>query len=162
MTDIYPTDAAVLSLSTQVTFILSFFLYRNIRIARDRAWAQTVASRGKGPDFWKGYVEEWETPPFVDESAQGIILKAFETSMGRFILKKCEFYADMICACVNELWAVVLFPISLYPFVGVFVSAYFKALGTARYLHKPVGLLAVRYRIVCSFTFRCSTSIQRI
>jgi len=40
--------------------------------------------------------------------------------MGRFILKK-----------------LVLFPISLYPFFGVFVSAYFKALGTARYLHKP-------------------------
>lgn len=96
LTYIHPTDAAVLSLSTQVTFILSFFLYRNIRIARDRAWAQTVASRGKGPDFWKGYVEEWETPPFVDESAQGVILKAFETSMGRFILKKCEFYARMI------------------------------------------------------------------
>lgn len=87
------TDAAVLSLSSQVTLILSFFLYRNIRIARDRAWAQTVASRGKGPEFWKGYVEEWESPPFVDESAQGIILKAFESSMGRFILKKCELYS---------------------------------------------------------------------
>lgn len=35
---------------------------------------------------------------------------------------------------------VILFPISLYPLIGVFVSGYFKALGTARYLHKPVGL----------------------
>lgn len=28
----------------------------------------------------------------MDESAQGIILKAFESAMGRFILKKCKLY----------------------------------------------------------------------
>jgi len=115
-----PTYAAIITLGSQVTTIISFFLSHNIRIARDRAWAQTVASRGKGPDFWQPYVEEWEFPPFVDESSQGIISKAFESSLGRFILKK---------------W--ILFPISLYPFVGIFVSAYLKAIGTARYLHKP-------------------------
>jgi hypothetical protein len=74
-----------------MTFILSFFLYRNIRIARERAWAQTLASRGKGPDFWQPYVEEWDFPPLVDESRSGIVLKAFETSIGRFVLKKCQF-----------------------------------------------------------------------
>jgi len=86
----FSTDAAVVSLGSQVTYILGFFLYRNIRIARDRAWAQTVASRGKGLDFWQPYVEEWEVPPLVDESARSLISKAFETSVGRFILKKCE------------------------------------------------------------------------
>jgi len=115
-----PTYAAVVSLGSQVTAILGFFLYRNIRIARERAWTQTVASRGKGPQFWQPYVEEWEFPPVVDDSRSGIILKAFETSIGTFVLRK-----------------LILFPISLYPFIGVFVSAYFKALGTARYLHKP-------------------------
>jgi len=115
-----PTCAAVISLGSQMTLILGFFLRRNIRIARERAWAQTVASRGKGPDFWQPYVEEWEYPPFVDESKKGAILKVFESSVGWFVLKK-----------------LILFPISLYPFIGVFVSAYFKALGTARYLHKP-------------------------
>jgi hypothetical protein len=84
------TDAAVISLGSQVTLILHFFLRRNIRIARERAWAQTVASRGKGPDFWQPYVEEWEFPPFVDESRRGIILKAFETSVGSFVLRRCK------------------------------------------------------------------------
>lgn len=43
--------------------ILYFFLARNIRIVRERAWMQTVQSRGKGPEFWKPYVEEWDVPP---------------------------------------------------------------------------------------------------
>lgn len=59
---------AILLLGAQVTYIITFFLSRNIRIARQRAWDQTVASRGKGPDFWKPYVEEWDIPPIVDES----------------------------------------------------------------------------------------------
>ncbi|KZP16360.1 hypothetical protein FIBSPDRAFT_1047592 [Athelia psychrophila] len=73
--------------------------------ARARAWDQTVISRGKGPDFWAPYVEEWDSPPVVDETQRGIVLKAFETAIGRFIIKK-----------------LVLFPISLYPGIGVFVS----------------------------------------
>lgn len=60
------SDAAVLLLGAQMTFILHYFLARNIRIARERAWAQTLASRGKGPDFWGPYVEEWDVPPPVD------------------------------------------------------------------------------------------------
>ena len=46
----------------------------------------------------------------------------------------------------------ILFPISLYPFFGVFVSAYFKALGTARYLHKPVRHLP---QIIPPLTYQC-------
>ena len=56
----------MLLLGSQVTFILHYFLSRNIRIARDRAWAQTIASRGKGTEFWGPYVEEWDNPPPVD------------------------------------------------------------------------------------------------
>jgi hypothetical protein len=55
-------DAAVLIVASQVTYILRFFLSRNIRIARDRAWDQT---RGKVPDFWQPCVKEWENPPSV-------------------------------------------------------------------------------------------------
>lgn len=29
---------------------------------------QTVASRGKGPDFWQSYVEEWENPPKIEKT----------------------------------------------------------------------------------------------
>lgn len=53
-------------ISSQFTFILKFFLSRNLRIARDRAWDQTVKSRGKSDDFWEPYIEEWEVPPIVD------------------------------------------------------------------------------------------------
>lgn len=60
-------DATILLVSNQITYILRFFLSRNIRIARDRAWDYTVASRGKGPEFWKGYVEEWDDPPKIQE-----------------------------------------------------------------------------------------------
>lgn len=52
----------------QLTQILRFFLMKNIRLSRSRAWALTVASRGKGPEFWSnGYIEEWVNPP-VDPS----------------------------------------------------------------------------------------------
>ena len=44
-------------MSSQVTFILKFFLNKNLVLSRTRAWEQTVASRGKGPDFWGSYVE---------------------------------------------------------------------------------------------------------
>jgi hypothetical protein len=50
-------DATLLFLGDQITGILYFFLSRNLRIARDRAWDQTLTSRGKGPDFWGSYVE---------------------------------------------------------------------------------------------------------
>ena len=45
--------------------MIYFFLARNIRVARERAYAQTIESRGKGPDWWRPYVEEWERPPRV-------------------------------------------------------------------------------------------------
>ncbi|KAI0296911.1 hypothetical protein B0F90DRAFT_1811257 [Multifurca ochricompacta] len=113
------TWATIVFLSSQFTFILNFFLSRNLRIARERAWDQTIASRGKGPGFWKPYVEEWEVPPKVDvnqwaglEEAKGKVL--------RVIVKR-----------------LLLIPLHVIPVGGLFVAAAFKALDTARYLHKP-------------------------
>jgi len=97
-----------------------FFLSRNIRIARQRAWDQTVASRGKGADFWQPYVEEWEFPPVVNDRPWGKLDKLVQGWFLRMVVRK-----------------VLLFPLSLYPFVGTFIAAWFKALGTAQYLHKP-------------------------
>ena len=37
------------------------------------------------------------------------------------------------------IFSVLLLPLSLYPFVGTFVAAGIKALGTAQHLHKPVS-----------------------
>ncbi|KAF8671666.1 hypothetical protein RHS04_08196 [Rhizoctonia solani] len=60
------TYATLLFLGDQITGIINFFLSRNLGIARDRAWDQTMTSRGKEESFWGGYVEvEWEKPPHV-------------------------------------------------------------------------------------------------
>lgn len=83
------TDAAVLLLGFQMTQILRFFLARNMRIARDRAWDQTVASRGKGPDFWRPYVEEWEHPPVVKRSE--FVKRWFGGWFGLFMIKRGMF-----------------------------------------------------------------------
>ncbi|KAH7886408.1 hypothetical protein F5I97DRAFT_1809127 [Phlebopus sp. FC_14] len=114
------TYVTILFLGAQVTSILTFFLSRNIRIARQRAWDQTVASRGKGPEFWQPYVEEWDVPPVVKEGFGERLGNIFETWIVGMVVKK-----------------VLFLPLSLYPFVGTFVAAGFKAMGTARYLHKP-------------------------
>ncbi|RDB14562.1 hypothetical protein Hypma_016293 [Hypsizygus marmoreus] len=116
-----PTYAAVLFLGSQITYILGFFLYRNIRIARERAWAQTMTSRGKGPDFWQPYVEEWETPPVVagDTKLEKFVKKWLGEKVGLFAVKR-----------------ILLLPFNFYPFVGMVISAWFKALGTAHNLHR--------------------------
>ncbi|KAF8954545.1 hypothetical protein BDZ97DRAFT_1676587 [Flammula alnicola] len=115
------TYAAIMILGSQITQILRFFLNKNIRIARDRAWDQTVASRGKGPDFWQPYVEEWENPPKIEmESAgQKFTDKWLGGWFGLFVIKR-----------------ILLSPFQVYPFVGMAVSAWFKALGTSHFLHR--------------------------
>jgi hypothetical protein len=133
-------DATIVSLATQITAIMSFFLARNLRIARERAWDQTVASRGKGTEFWQPYVEEWTNPPQVDERWAGM-----EGVKGRamtFALKKGIF----CCSCLNILitdrvipFEVLLFPVHAVPIFGLFISAWFKSYDTARYLHRPVS-----------------------
>ncbi|KAG1725710.1 uncharacterized protein EDB91DRAFT_1167635 [Suillus paluster] len=113
------TYVVILLVGSQVTAIISFFVARNIRIARQRAWDQTVASRGKGPDFWQPYVEEWDFPPIVNERL-GRLDRMFKMWFWRMIIKK-----------------VILLPLSLYPFVGTFIAAAFKGVSTAQDLHKP-------------------------
>lgn len=111
-------DAAVVLISSQITNIIKFFLSRNIRIARERAWDHTVASRGKGPDFWQPYVEEWQRAPIITTSSWDKWLGGW---FGRVVVRR-----------------VVSIPLSLYPIVGLAFTAYIKAIGTAQYLHKPV------------------------
>ncbi|OJA19788.1 hypothetical protein AZE42_11368 [Rhizopogon vesiculosus] len=113
------TYVTILLVGSQFTSIISFFVSRNIRIARQRVWDQTVASRGKGPDFWQPYVEEWDSPPVVNER-WGRLNSIFTMWFWRMIIRK-----------------VILLPLSLYPFVGTFIAAAFRGMGTAQYLHKP-------------------------
>ncbi|KDQ58230.1 hypothetical protein JAAARDRAFT_35040 [Jaapia argillacea MUCL 33604] len=119
------TYATIVFLSSQVTAMLTFFLSRNIGIARTRAYDQTVASRGKGPEFWGPYVEEWDKPPVIQKrKGWGKVVGTVESIgahwAGRFIVKR-----------------VLLLPFSFVPFLGLLITAYLKALGTAKYLHKP-------------------------
>ena len=49
--------------------------------------------------------------------------------------------------------AVLLYPFQIYPFIGIFVSAYLKALGTGTHLHKPVRR---RHHIIAFSIMLCS------
>jgi len=50
-------------------------------------WDQTVASRGKGPDFWQPYVEEWNFPPVVSER-WGRLNSILQTWFWRMVIQK--------------------------------------------------------------------------
>ena len=91
---VFCIDAAIVIVGSQVTHIMRFFLRRNIGIARDRAWDQTVASRGKGPEFWKPYVEEWENPPIVElnSSKQDGLSKWLRGRFGMLVIKNGELH----------------------------------------------------------------------
>lgn len=114
-----PTYATFFFLASQLTFILTFFLSRNLRIARQRAWDLTIASRGKGPDFWSPYVEECDVPPVLDDQ-KWAGLEGVKGWLLSYTVKR-----------------VILFPLHVVPFVGIFISAFFKSMDTARYLHRP-------------------------
>ncbi|THH18330.1 hypothetical protein EW146_g2623 [Bondarzewia mesenterica] len=114
-----PTYATVMIIVSQLTGILTFFLARNLRIARQRAWDQTVASRGKGPEFWGPYIEEWDVPPVVDDGTWAG-MEGVKTWLVGYTIKR-----------------VMLFPLHAVPFVGIFIAAFFKSMDTARYLHRP-------------------------
>lgn len=132
---------AILLLGTQVTSIITFFLSRNIRIARQRAWDQTVASRGKGPDFWQPYVEEWEVPPIVDDSISGRVSNVMGIWVVGVAIKKGAYICppEQRTQRTYTLISVLLLPLSLYPFIGTILAAGLKAMGTAQHLHKPVS-----------------------
>ena len=69
-----------------------------MRIARDRAWDQVLASRGKAPEFWGPYIEEWQSPPQVGTNPQTSWEKWVTSSIGRMIIKRGKFYIHRSCA----------------------------------------------------------------
>ncbi|EKM51369.1 uncharacterized protein PHACADRAFT_200189 [Phanerochaete carnosa HHB-10118-sp] len=110
-----PTYATLMFLSTQATAIVTFFVSKNIRTARDRVYEQTTTSRGKGPEFWQPYVEEWDNPPKPTRSR---LTKFASSVFGRVTIK------------------MALSPLHLLPLVGIVISAWLRALGTGRHLHR--------------------------
>lgn len=97
--------------------IIKFFLAKNIRFARERAWELTVKSRGKDSGFWQPYVEEFQQPPVVPRPNWRKGVKTWAASL--FLQK------------------LLLAPLHAYPIVGLLAAAWIKGLKTAKYLHKP-------------------------
>lgn len=101
MIDISLTVATVIFMSTQAEMILMFFLSRNLRIARERAWDQTVKSRGKDPEFWGPYIEEWQTPPQVSEGGSWFY-RWVSNGFVRFVITRGEamsFFSRTLFSC---------------------------------------------------------------
>ena len=84
------TWATLVSLSSQMGGIVEFFLSKNIRIARDRAWDLTIISRGKSRDFWGPYVEEWQKPPKINETSG--LERIFGKWWARLLFRRCEVH----------------------------------------------------------------------
>jgi len=99
--------------------IVKFFLSKNIRIARSRAWDQTVKSRGKGADFWQPYYEEWQQPPVIPTDSW-----KWKKWVGNFTIGVL-------------LQRVAIMALRFYPLVGIAVTAWIKGIQTARHLHEP-------------------------
>ncbi|KIM23768.1 hypothetical protein M408DRAFT_250060 [Serendipita vermifera MAFF 305830] len=118
------TWATLIFITNQMSGIIRFFLSKNLRIAKDRAWDLTVISRGKSKDFWGPYAEEWEQPPQIrgEKNGDGGGVGWLERSIGKW-------WARLL---INKF---ILFPLQLYPVVGIFISAWMRAYGTSRYLH---------------------------
>ena len=130
------TWATLVSLSSQMGGIVEFFLSKNIHIARERAWDLTIASRGKSKDFWGPYVEEWQKPPKVEK---GGLERFFRMAWARRLFRHSKRHLQFDSLRPNETQiSVVLFPLKLYPVVGQAISAWLRAYGTSRYLHKKV------------------------
>jgi len=116
------TYATLVYAASQVSWIISFFLSKNIRIARDRAWNLTIASRAKGADFFIPYVDESDRPP-----RGGAAKKPKPSGWKAAVVRSVQH---------RLVKKVLLLPTGLYPLAGPLVSAWFKALDTSRYLHK--------------------------
>lgn len=135
---LFVSGATLIILSSQITFLFNIFLSRNLRIAREHAWDQTIASRGKGPSFWQPYVEEWDMPPMVKIN-QWMGLEKAKGKLVKFTIKNCGLsHVLKISSYIDLTTIVILIPLHVVPVGGLFVTAAFKALDTAHYLHKPV------------------------
>jgi hypothetical protein len=146
-------DAAMVYMGHQLTTILRFFLSKNIRIARDRVWQHTVASRGKGLEWFQPYVEEWDQPPRIgkDELKGGFIERIAGGWIGTLVLKRGSSFEIIPSNVIPNAYAppsarvVILAPLSLYPLVGTVASASIRALGMSRILHRRVRALHTAY-----------------
>ena len=53
-----------------------------------------AASRGKGPDFWQPYIEEWQNPPSLDSNSTSnqFVKNWFGGWLDLFVVKNSRFF----------------------------------------------------------------------
>lgn len=87
------TYATWLLVLQQASFILETFIYKELKQARIHAYDALIESRGKGPDFWIPYQEEWKEPPIerAQRSLERVpfLMKA-NNRWVRMAISKCE------------------------------------------------------------------------
>ena len=87
------TYATWLLVLQQASFILETFIYKELKQARIHAYDALIESRGKGPDFWIPYQEEWKEPPIerAQRSLERVpfLMKANNRCV-RMAISKCE------------------------------------------------------------------------
>ncbi|WVQ77005.1 hypothetical protein IAR50_006684 [Cryptococcus sp. DSM 104548] len=116
----------------QLSSILRFFIYKNLKIARSRAYALTVSSRGKPREFWShGYIEEWAQPPTPEA---GDVDKD-----GKRIRQSSAWISWVLWWPTQLILRKYLFlPLSpTLPFFSPIITSLLKSLTTAEYLHQP-------------------------
>ncbi|RXK39241.1 hypothetical protein M231_03461 [Tremella mesenterica] len=121
----------MLVLLPQLSSILRFFIYKNLRIARSRAYALTVSSRGKPSEFWsQGYVEEWANPP---KPRPGDMVKGSRRSTEARWVSWILWWPTQIV-----IRHYLLIPLSPnLPLLAPLFTSTLRALTTAEYLHTP-------------------------
>ncbi|KAJ9122061.1 hypothetical protein QFC24_004288 [Naganishia onofrii] len=123
----------ILFILPQLSYLLNYFIRRNLRLARSRAYDLTVQSRGKPESFWsKGYVEEWEQPPIIQglNDPKGTKGKQQEGALSWILLR--------VLTTFGTLKSVILIPISPYlPIFNILFTSATRGLYTARSLHQP-------------------------
>ncbi|KAM0754703.1 hypothetical protein T439DRAFT_119710 [Meredithblackwellia eburnea MCA 4105] len=116
----YTTGVLVLG---QVSYALEWLLRRQLSKGKEEVYEATVRSRGKGPEFWQPYFEEWSVPPIERAQRNAEKQKFFNrlgTPLARLIILK-----------------VLLTPLSFIPFLSLIVSAALRSLTMGRILHRP-------------------------
>jgi hypothetical protein len=115
------TFAAMMFVLGQCHTIMEFWMKKKLKVCRNRAYENTVASRGKAQEWWTPYVEEWEDPPY-EKAKQGS--------------QKQKLYMRMATPLIRYfILKVALLPLSFIPFLGLVVSAAIRSLSMGRQLH---------------------------
>ncbi|GAA5944102.1 hypothetical protein JCM3775_003901 [Rhodotorula graminis] len=106
----------------QASMFLEWMLKRELRKSRDEVYEATVRSRGKAPDFWQPYTEEWLVPPVERAKRAG---------------EKQSFYMRLSSPLMRiVLLRVLLTPLSFIPGLSLAVMSAIRSLTLGRSLHR--------------------------